>query len=116
MDIASLGLAVDSDQIKQANLELRAMPQAASAAERAAQRWGLAAKGAGDSADEFSKRVQKTIRDLDFQTAQLGRSAIAQERFAALRRAGVDSWSSEGRAVLASVAALQAQRAATERS
>src|SRR5438045_3684949 len=114
MDIASLGLAVDSDQIKQANLELRAMPQAASAAERAAQRWGLATKGAGDSAGEFSKRVQKTIRDLDFQTQQLGRSTKEQERFAALRRAGVDTYSREGQAILASVAALQAQRAATD--
>lgn len=115
-DIASLNLEVKSDPVKQANLELRAMVPAASAAERAAQRWGLAVDTAGRSTDDFSKRVRRAIGDLEFERQQLTRSASARERYAALRRAGVSEASAEGRAIMASVTALQAQRAAAQAS
>lgn len=111
-DIASLGLEVDSSKIREATLALRAMPEAASAAERAAAKWGLTTDAAAQSSDEFSKRVQKTIRDLDFQTQQLQRNTVEQERYAAVRKAGVSADSAAGQAVMASVTALQAQRAA----
>lgn len=115
-DVASLSLEVRSDQVKQANLELRQMPQAASAAERAAQKWGLSADAAGKSSEEFSRRVRRNIEQLEFQRQQLGRSAAEQERYAALRRAGVTAESAAGQAVTASVVALQAQRAAMQAS
>lgn len=112
MDIAALGLSVKFDQVEGATAALKEQTKAASASERAAQRWGLATKEAGRTSDDFSKRVQRTIRDLEFERQQLTRSAAAKERYAVLRRAGVSESSAEGRAVLASVAALQAQRAA----
>jgi len=111
-DVAALNLEVKSDSVKQANVELRAMAPAASAAERAAQKWGMTTSAAARSTEDFSKRVQRTIRDLEFERQQLTRSAAAKERYAILRRAGVAESSAEGRAILASVAALQAQRAA----
>lgn len=111
-DIAALNLEVKSDSVKQATAELKAMAPAASAAERAAQRWGLTTASAARSSEDFSKRVQRTIRDLEFERQQLTRSAAAKERYAILRRAGVTESSAEGRAIMASVAALQAQRAA----
>lgn len=111
-DIASLSLEVDSSQLKQANLELKAMPQAASAAERAAQRWGTAAQTAGRSSEQLTQKVRKNIESLEFQRLQLTRSAAEQERYSALRRAGVTAESAAGLSITASVRALQAQRAA----
>ncbi len=116
MDVAALNLAVNSDSVKQATVELKGMAPAASAAERAAQRWGLTTSAAARSTEDFSKRVQRTIRDLEFERQQLTRSAAAKERYAILKRAGVAESSAEGRAILASVAALQAQRAANEQA
>ena len=52
-DIASLSLEVKSDQVKQATAALRELPQAASAAERAAQKWGTSTDAASRSADDF---------------------------------------------------------------
>lgn len=111
-DVAALNLAVKSDSIAQANVELRAMAPSASAAERAAQRWGLTTAAAARSTEDFSKRVRRTINDLEFERQQLTRTTEAKERYAMLKRAGVAEASAEGRAIMASVAALQAQRAA----
>lgn len=111
-DVASLGLQVDSSKVRDATLELKQMVPAATAAERAAERWGTTVDGAGKSADMFSKRVQATIRSLEFESAQLTRTAAEQAKYAALRRAGVSASSAEGQAIAASVAALQAQKAA----
>lgn len=115
-DIAALNLEVKSDSVKQATAELKAMAPAASAAERAAQRWGLTTASAARSSEDFSKRVQRTIRDLEFERQQLTRTTAEKERYAVLRRAGVSESSAEGRAILASVVALQAQRAANEQA
>lgn len=114
MDIAALSLSVRFDQVQGATAALKEQTRAASASERAAQKWGLANKEAGRTADDFSKRVQRTIRDLEFERQQLMRTAAEQARYSALRRAGVTAASAEGQAISASVAALQAQRAARE--
>ncbi len=111
-DIAALSLSVNSDQVKQATVALREMGPAASAAERAAQRWGVATDAAGRTADDFSKRVKRTIADLEFQRQQLARTSSEQERYAILKRAGVSASSAEGIAISASVRALQAQKEA----
>lgn len=115
-DIAALNLQVNSTSLEQANVSLREMPKAATAAERAAQRWGMTTKDAARSADDFSKRVQGTIKSLQFETEQLKRSSAEQAKYAALRRAGVSAMSAEGQAIARSVAALQAQRAAANAS
>jgi hypothetical protein len=114
-DIAALGLQVDSDQVAEANLQLRAMPAAASAAERAIQKFEKTTDAAAASNDNFSKRVRRTMADLDFQSQQLKRSAAERERYAAVQRAGVTAESAAGQAIMGSVAALQAQRAAIAR-
>lgn len=111
-EIASLGLEADSTGIVEATLALKALPQAATAAERAAQRWGMATSQAGQQGEEFSRRVRKVISDLEFQRQQLARSSDAQTQYAALRRAGVTAESEAGKAILASVSALQAQQTA----
>lgn len=116
LDVASLGLAVDSDQVAEANYQLRAMPMAASAAERAVQKWGKSVDAATASNDNFSKRVRRTMADLDFQRQQLTRTAAEQEKYAAVKRAGVTAESAAGRAIMASVAALQVQRAASQQA
>jgi hypothetical protein len=116
MDVAALTLEVRTDSLKQATAELRELPKAASAAERAAQKWSRSTQDAARSTDDFSKRVRNTIRDLEFERAQLARSATERQRYAALRRAGVAEMSAEGQAILASVRALQAQRAAIQSS
>lgn len=110
MDIASLSLEVRSDQVKEATVALREMVPAASAAERAAQKWGLTTDAAAQSTEDFSRRVQSTIRNLEFERQQLARSATEKERYNALHRAGVSAASAEGQAITASVVALQAQR------
>jgi hypothetical protein len=114
MDVAALNLAVKFDQVQGATAALKEQTKAASASERAAQKWGMATKEAGRSSDDFSKRVQRTIRDLEFERQQLMRNAAEQARYTALRRAGVTATSAEGQAISASVAALQAQRAARD--
>jgi len=116
MDIAALNMSVRFDQVQGATAALKEQTKAASASERAAQKWGLATKEAGRTSEDFSKRVQRTIRDLEFERQQLMRSAAAKERYAVLRRAGVSESSAEGRAIMASVVALQAQRSANEQS
>lgn len=113
-DIAALGFAIDTDPLKQATAELRAMAPAATAAEKAAQRWGNATTAASRSTEDFSRRVQGTIKSLEFERAQLARSADERERYAAIRRAGVSESSAEGRAIMASVAALQQEKAARQ--
>lgn len=111
-DIASLSLEVKSDQVKQATAAMREMVPAASAAERAAEKWGMTTSAAARSTEDFSKRVQGTIKNLEFERQQLTRNAAEQAKHSALRRAGVSAASAEGQAIAASVAALQAQRAA----
>lgn len=91
---------------------MRELPKAASAAERAAEKWSSTTKEAGRSSEEFSRRVRRTIADLEFERQQLARNATERARFATLRRAGVAEASAEGQAILASVRALEAQRAA----
>jgi len=115
-DIASLSLEVRSDSVKESTVALREMVPAASAAERAAQRWSTSTSAATRATEDFSKRVQRTIRDLEYERQQLSRSASEKERYAMLRRAGVAESSAEGRAILASVAALQAQRSSIQKS
>lgn len=111
-DVATLNLEVKSDSVKVANAALRDMPAAASAAERAAQKWGMTTSAAARSTEDFSRRVRKVLVDLEFERQQLTRNAAAQEFYAATKRAGVSASSAEGRAIAASIAALQAQRAA----
>lgn len=113
-EIAALQLQADSDQIKQTTAALREMAPAATAAEKAAERWGMTTKEAGRSTEDFSRRVQNTIKQLEFERAQLTRTAAEQAKYSALRRAGVSAASAEGQAIAASVAALQAQRAAVK--
>jgi tape measure domain-containing protein len=112
MEVAALGLKADSSQIRDATIALKELPPAATAAERAAQRWGVTTTNAGRSAEDFSRRVQGTIRQLEFERQQLTRNAAEQQKYAALRRAGVTASSAEGQAIAAAVTALQAQRAA----
>lgn len=116
MEIAALGLRADSGQIRDATVALREMPAAATAAERAAQKWGMTTSSAARSSEDFSRRVQATIRNLEFERQQLTRNAAEQQRHAALRRAGVAASSAEGAAITASIRALQAQRAANEQA
>lgn len=116
MDVAALNLAVKFDQVQGATAALKEQTRAASASERAAQRWGMATGAAARTSDDFSKRVQGTIRNLEFERQQLMRTAAEQQKYAALRRAGVTLASAEGQAIAASVAALQAQKAAQEAS
>lgn len=111
-DIAKLGIEADSSQLDKLTAALREVPKAASAAERAAEKWSTTTKEAGRSAEDFSRKVKRTIADLEFERQQLARSATERARFATLRRAGVAEASAEGQAILASVRALEAQRAA----
>lgn len=111
-DIAALNLEVKFDSARGATAALRELVPAASAAERAARRWSEAGNAAGRSTEDFSKRVQRTIKDLEFERQQLARSAAERQRYAVLRRAGVAEASAEGQAITAHVRALQAQRAA----
>lgn len=113
-DIAALNLAVNSDSVKQATAELREMPKAASAAERAAQKFSATTMSAANSNEQFSRRTQRITKDLEFERQQLLRSSAEREKYAALRRAGVSAMSAEGQAITASVTALQAQRAAAK--
>lgn len=109
-DLATLGFEIDSSSVKQATLDLRAMPEAASASERAAQKLGVTMTTAGATSEEFSRRVLRNIDTLKFQADQLGRTSAEQERYTTLRRAGVSAESAAGQAISASVSALQAQR------
>ena len=87
-DIAALQLTADSKQIRDATVALREMAPAATAAEKAAQRWGMTTGEASRSADDFSRRVQGTIKQLEFERQQLSRTAAEQAKYSALRRAG----------------------------
>lgn len=115
-DIASLSLEIRSDQVEQANLELRALPQAAAAAEGAAKKLSTTTEAAGRSSEEFSRRVRRNIEALAFQAEQMGRSAVDQERFNALKRAGVDAESAAGQAITRNVQLLQMQRQAQQQA
>lgn len=115
-EVASLSLEVRSDQVKQATAALHELPKAASAAERAAEKWSKSTQEAARSTEDFSRRVRKTIADLEFERAQLARSATERTRYAALRRAGVSELSAEGQAISASVRALQAQQSAQRKT
>ena len=55
MDVASLGFSVDSSELKAANQELKKIPAIASAAERAAEAWGMGTANAGRKAAEGIK-------------------------------------------------------------
>lgn len=116
MEVAALSLEVRSDQVKQATAALHELPKAASAAERAAEKWSRSTQEAARSTEDFSRRVRKTIADLEFERQQLARSATERTRYAALRRAGVSEMSAEGQAISASVRALQAQQAAQRKT
>lgn len=111
-DIAALGIEVDSDKVRIANAELRQMPASASAAERAVQKFNQSSQAAGRTTEDFSRKIRRMIKDYEFEAQQLSRTAAEREKANALRRAGVTAASAEGKAILASVAALQAQRAA----
>ncbi len=111
-EVAALSLEVRSDQVKDATVALRELPKAASAAERAAEKWSRSTQEAARSTEDFSRRVKSTIASLEFERQQLARSASERARYAALRRAGVAELSAEGQAISASVRALQAQQAA----
>ncbi len=113
-DIAALNLAVNSDSVKAATVELKALGQTATAAEKATKQFGLSTDAASASNDNFSRRTRRTVDDLEFQRKQLTRNAAEQEKYSVLKRAGVAADSAAGQAILASVTALQAQRAATK--
>lgn len=115
-EVAALSLEVRSDQVKDATVALRELPKAASAAERAAQKWSASTQEAARSTEDFSRRVKSTIASLEFERQQLARSASERARYAALRRAGVAEMSAEGQAISASVRALQAQQAAQRKT
>lgn len=115
-EVAALSLEVRSDQVKDATVALRELPKAASAAERAAEKWSKSTQEAARSTEDFSRRVRKTIADLEFERQQLARSATERARYAALRRAGVAEASAEGQAISASVRALQAQQSAQRKT
>ena len=114
MEVAGLNLAVDSSKVAQATAELRQMAPAATAAEKATQKLTAAGNAASAANENFSRRVQGAIKSLEFERAQLARSSDERERYAAVRRAGVADASAEGRAIMASVAALQQQRSAQQ--
>lgn len=111
-DVASLSLSVDSSKVDQATVALKELAQAASASERQASKLKSANDNASRTFDDFSKRVKRNIQDLQFQTEQLKRSSAEQQRYDALRRAGVAASSAEGVAITNAVRALQAQKAA----
>lgn len=113
-DIASLGFAIDTSDLKSANQELKSLPASASAAEQAVAKFSATTMKAANSNDQLSRRAQRVAKDLDFERQQLVRSASEREKYAALRRAGVAAMSAEGTAIAASVAALQAQRSASK--
>jgi len=113
-DIAALNLAAKYDSVEGATVALKEMVPAATAAEKTTQRFTAASNAASAANENFSKRVQGTIKSLTFEKEQLTRTAAEQAKYAALRRAGVSAMSAEGRAIAESVAALQAQRAATQ--
>jgi hypothetical protein len=113
-DIAALQLTADSKGIRDATVALREMAPAATAAEKASQRWGLATNDASRSVDDFSRRVQGTLKSLAFEQQQLTRTAAEQAKYAALKRAGVTASSAEGQAIAEAVAKLQAHQAATK--
>jgi hypothetical protein len=113
-EVAGLNLSVNSDSVKQATAELRQMAPAATAAEKTTQKLTAAANAASAANENFSRRVQGAIKSLEFERAQLARSSDERERYAAVRRAGVAEASAEGRAIMASVAALQQQRSAQQ--
>jgi len=110
--LARLALEVDSGSVKAANVNLREMPAAAEGAERSTQKLASTTTAAARSTEDFSKRVQGAIRNLEFERQQMTRSAAEQERFTALRRAGVAASSAEGQAISEHIRKLQEQRAA----
>lgn len=109
MDLATLAIEVRSN-VKEATQDLRLFQKEGQQTERAAQ--GLAAKteAAGRSSEEFSRRVRRSIETLQFQAAQLTRSAEEQERYNMLRRAGVTAESAAGQVITKSIQLLQQQR------
>jgi hypothetical protein len=111
-DLASLNLSVKYDSVEKSTIAVREQTKAMGASERQAAKMKSANDNAARSFDDFSKRVRRNIQDLEFQTAQLKRSAAEQQRYEALRRAGVAATSAEGVAITNAVRALQAQQAA----
>lgn len=113
-DIASLSLEMKSDGFREGVAEVKEFVPAASAAERAADKLKIGIEAAGRTSEEFSRRVRNNIASIEFQTAQLSRSAVEQERYTALKRAGVAAESAAGQAITQNVRVLQAQRQAQQ--
>ena len=112
MEVAALGLGLKTEQVDKGTQSLTAFAKSAGDAEQSAKKIVGAVDAAGKSSEVFSARVRRNIEALEFQSAQMRRSAGEQERFSALRRAGVAADSAAGHAVSAHVQALQQQRAA----
>lgn len=114
MDVASLGVGLKYDDFDKGTQSLRAFATGASDAERAAKKMASSTNAAGQSSEQFSKRVRSQIETLQFQAQQFARNGTEQERYTALRRAGVMAESAAGAAVLKNVQILQEQRAAQQ--
>lgn len=61
MDIATLGLKVESDDVNRATASLSRLTTTATAAERAAQRWGVASTNAADAAFSRFQKLPGTL-------------------------------------------------------
>ena len=55
---------MSTKDIEKGAVALDTLTQAASASERAAQKWGMTTDAAGRSSEEFSKRVKRNIEAL----------------------------------------------------
>jgi len=115
-DIAALALEVNSDSLQQATVRLRELPKAAEQAGRSVEKLTSSTDVAAKSTDEFSRRVQRTLRDLQFEKDQLNRSAAEQARYTALKRAGVAELSAEGQAISNTIRSLQSERQARQQA
>jgi hypothetical protein len=102
MDVAALNISINTDSVKQGNAEVKELGRSMSAAEVAAKRWGTSHTSAAQAANDFSRRVQATLGQLEFERQQLARNATEAARYAAVRRAGVAATSAEGQAIMAS--------------
>jgi tape measure domain-containing protein len=114
MEVASLGLGLSFEEIERGTQALRAFSKGAADAEGAAKKMGAANDAAGQSSEQFSARVKRNIDALQFQAAQMSRSSAEQERYTALRRAGVTAESAAGAAISKSIQLLQQQRQAQQ--
>jgi len=116
MNLASLGLAVDSRPVASAAQDLDRITDAAKRAEKQADSFGAKTEAAGRRAaaanDNAARAARRVVASLEFERAQLGRNAAQQAIHNNLRIAGATAATAEGRAIIAATVALQAEQAA----